>query len=91
MKWVTTLDSAMTQVVIDPMWLSSVFDLRKHEIALHDYTKSSLYYSQEKKNLNLLNPLFVVVFIHSFIWLIIYFYTNFIFSQIYKLPVLFNL
>ena len=51
MKWVTTLDSAMTQVVMDPMWLSSVFDLRKHEIALHDYTKSSLYYSQEKKKL----------------------------------------
>ena len=90
MKWVTTLDSAMTQVVIDPMWLSSVFDLRKHEIALHDYTKSSLYYSQGKK-MNLLNSLFVVVFIHSFIWLIIYFYTNFIFSKIYKLPVLFNL
>ena len=49
MKWVTTLDLTMTQVEIDPMWLSSVVDLRKHEIALHDYTKSSLYYSQEKK------------------------------------------
>ena len=90
MKWVTTLDLTMTQVEIDPMWLSSVVDLRKHEFALHDYTKSSLYYSQEK-NLNLLNPLFVVVFIHSFIWLIIYFYTNSIFSQIYKLLVLFDL
>ena len=46
-------------------------------------TKSSLYYSQEK-NLNLLNPLFV--FIHSFIYTI---YS--IFSQFYKLLVLFDL
>ena len=83
MKWVTTLDLTMTQVEIDPMWLSSVVDLRTHEIALHDYTKSSLYYSQEK-NLNLLNPLFV--FIHSFIYTI---YS--IFSQFYKLLVLFDL
>ena len=77
MKWVTTLDLTMTQVEIDPMWLSSVVDLRKHEIALHDYTKSSLYYSQEKTWIYLI--LYLSLSIHLFIQSIPYFrkFTNY--------------